>query len=197
MLKGFDKNGNIKDVIVTENGAIKVAMEGGGEAQQTVVTNTSENPVPVNVQNSSITVGNTSSNAIPVDLQNASIIVGNTSSSAVPVNMQNASIIIGNTAQSPVPVDVTNAEEIETTLNASVQTVGTTATTIAVNKKVTSIDVANYSESAYVTIIIGQFQAIVGNNIATSLVINSNVENISLTATEDNTKVQIVVKGVI
>lgn len=159
MLKGFTDNGELKDVIITEDGAIKVAMQGGGgEAQQSVITNTSENPVPVNIQNQSV--------------------------------------IVGNTVQSPIPVNVTNTEEIETTLNASVQTLGTTATTIAINKKVTTIDIANYSETANITISIGQFQAVIGNNIATTLSINANVENISLSATEADVKAQIIVKGV-
>ena len=172
MLKGFDENGNLKDVVVTEEGKVKVKLE------------------------DSVTVGNTSSNAIPVNMQNESIVVGNTSQNAVPVNMQNASIIIGNTAQSPIPVDVTNTEEIETTLNASVQTVGTTATTIAVNKKVTSIDVANYSATASLTITVGNLQYVVGGNIAVSLPVNKNVTNLGLVSNEADTKVQIIVKGV-
>jgi len=159
MLKGFDENGNVKDVLVTEDGAIKVTMEeSGGEVQQTVVTNTSENPVPVDLQNSNI--------------------------------------MVGNTVQSPVPVNITNTEEIETTLNASIQTIGTTATTIAVNKKVTSIDIANYSETASITVTVGNLQYVIGNNIATTLTINANVDNISLSSTEADTKVQIIVKGV-
>ena len=50
---------------------------------------------------------------------------------------------VGNTDENPVPVK--EVKDIETTLNASIQTVGTTATTIAINKKVTQIDIANYS----------------------------------------------------
>jgi hypothetical protein len=140
MLKGFTDNGELKDIKVTENGELKVAMGGGGgETQQTVVTNTSENPVPVNV---------------------------------------------------------TNIQDVETTLNASLKTVGQTVSQIAVNKKVTTIDIANYSETANVTITVGNLQAVIGNNIATTLTINANVDNINLVATEDNTKVQIIVKGV-
>lgn len=84
----------------------------------------------------------------------------------------------------------------ETTLNSSVQTVGTTATSISINKKITSIDIANYSESANVTLTIGNTQYVIGSNIATTLTINKDVTDISLASTEANTKVQIVVKGV-
>lgn len=189
MLKGFDENGNVKDVLVTEDGAIKVAMEeSGGEVQQTVVANTSENPVPVDLQNQSILIGNTNTNAVPVNVQ---------SSNPIPVNVQNPNMLIGNTLANPVPVNVTNAEgEVEITLNASVQNIGTTATTIAINKKITSIDIANYSETSNITVTVGNLQAVIGSNIATTLTINANVENISLSATEANTKAQIIVKGV-
>lgn len=87
-------------------------------------------------------------------------------------------------------------QEVETTLNASVQTVGITATTVAINKKVTSIDIANYSETASITLTAGDVNATIGTNIATTLVINKDITNISLTSTEADTKVQLVVKGV-
>lgn len=138
MLKGFDEKGNLQDVLVTEDGAITVAME-GGDTRDVVIDNTTENPIPI---------------------------------------------------------DITNEIVEEKTLNASVQTVGTTASTIAINKTVTTIDIANYSDTANVTVGIGTSQYVIGNNIATTLTINENVENILLEATEDNTKVQIVVKGV-
>lgn len=84
----------------------------------------------------------------------------------------------------------------ETTLNASIQTVGTTASSVSINKKVTSIDIANYSETANVTVGIGNASYVIGANIATTLVINKDVTNISLTSTEADTTVQIIVKGV-
>lgn len=87
-------------------------------------------------------------------------------------------------------------KKVETTLNASIQTVGTTATTVAINKKVTNIDIANYSETADITVTIGDLVATIGANIATTLVINKDVTNISLTSTEADTKVQLIVKGV-
>lgn len=86
--------------------------------------------------------------------------------------------------------------ETETTLNASMQTVGTTATTISINQKVTTIDIANYSETADVTIGIGNNSYVIGSSVATTLTINKDVTDISLTATATDTKVQLVVKGV-
>jgi len=158
MLKGFDKNGNVKDVLVTEEGAIKVVLESGGEAQQTVVTNTSENPVPVNIQN--------------------------------------PNMLIGNTLANPVPVNVTNTNEVETTLSSSIQTIGTTAATIPINKKVTTIDIANYSATANLTVTVGTSQFVIAENIAISLPINKSVTNISMVSNEADTKVQVIVKGV-
>lgn len=84
----------------------------------------------------------------------------------------------------------------ETTLNASVQTVGTTASSISINNKVTSIDIANYSETASITVGIGNASYVIGANIATTLVINKDVTNISLQSTAADTTVQIIVKGV-
>ena len=84
----------------------------------------------------------------------------------------------------------------ETTLNASVQTVGTTATTININKKVTTIDVGNYSEDANVTIGIGNTTYVIGGSVATTLTINKDVTDITLTSTAADTKVQLIVKGV-
>lgn len=89
-----------------------------------------------------------------------------------------------------------SAVATETTLNASIQTVGTTASSISINKKVTSIDIANYSESANVTVGIGNASYVIGSNIATTLVINKDVTTISLQSTAADTLVQIVVKGV-
>lgn len=88
------------------------------------------------------------------------------------------------------------SQEVETTLNASVQTVGTEATTIAINKKVTQIDIANYSEEANVTLTAGGISAVIGANIATTIKLNKQVDNISLVSTAADTKVQLVVSGV-
>lgn len=88
------------------------------------------------------------------------------------------------------------SQTIETTLNASVQTLGAAATTIAINKKVTQIDIANYSETANITLSAGGITAIIGSNLTTTIKLNKQVDNISLTSTEENTKVQLVVSGV-
>lgn len=157
MLKGFNKDGEIRNVLVTDEGEIMVkGAEGGGqwETQQAEIINTSENPVPVELQGS-INIGNTNLNPIPVVLP----------------------------------------EDTQTTLYSSVEEVTNTPTTIAINKKVTTIDVANYSDNNSVTITIGQKEYEIGNNITTTLFINDNVTNIVLEATQ-STKMQIIVTGV-
>lgn len=105
-------------------------------------------------------------------------------------------IEINNTSSNPVPVTVADQSEVETTLNASLQTVGTTATSISINKKVTTIDIANYSETADVTLTIGTTSYVIGSSIATTLTINKDVTNISLVATAASTKIQLIIKGV-
>lgn len=85
---------------------------------------------------------------------------------------------------------------VETTLDARVQIVGTEAVTIAVNKKITSIDIANYSETADLILTADDLSATIGNSVATSLAINKIVDNITLVSTQSNTKVQIIIKGV-
>ena len=103
-------------------------------------------------------------------------------------------IAVNNTEENPIPVK--EIKENETTLNASIQTVGTEVSVIEVNKKVTEIEVANYSETADVTLNINSENFVVGSNIATSLPINEIVESISLNSTEDQTKIQLIIKGV-
>lgn len=93
-------------------------------------------------------------------------------------------------------VNEESSQEVETTLNASLQTVGTTATTIAINKKVIQIDIANYSEEANVTLTAGGISAVIGPNVATTIKLNKQVDNISLVSTVADTKVQLVVNGV-
>ena len=103
-------------------------------------------------------------------------------------------IIVNNTEDTPVPVK--EVKENETTLNASVLTVGAEASVIEVNKKVTEIEIANYSETANITMEVGTLNAVIGSNIATSFPIGKDIENISLQSTEEGTQVQIVIKGV-
>lgn len=117
MLKGIDENGNLQNVFVSEDGAIKVKLDGESTDNKT-----------------------------------------------------------------------------EKTILSNVFTVGTTSTAIEINQKISNIMVANYSETADVTI---NNEYKVGSNLAVELPINSHIDNISITSTEDNTKIQIVVKGVI
>ena len=122
MLKGVDENGNLQNVYVSEEGALKVNLEGAVATEQT-----SDN---------------------------------------------------------------------EITILSEVLTVGTTATSKTINKKVTSIMVANYSETSDVSIAVGENTLQVGTNLALELPMNEQISNLSITATEDSTKIQLVVKGV-
>lgn len=167
MLLGVDSNGVLRNVKVTEDGKIMVELGGSG-SNTTIVGNTSENPVPVN---GSVSIDNES--AIPVS--------GN-----VTIANQNA-----------IPVSGTvNVNNIETTLYAGVMTVGLQAQTIGVSKKVTQISIANYSESADVTVEVDNKSYVIGSNIATDLTIGKVVGTVGLSATEADTKVQYVIKGV-
>ena len=84
----------------------------------------------------------------------------------------------------------------ETTLLVDNLSIGSEAQEIAINKYVTEIELANYSETAKLTVAIGDIEATIGESIVTSFPINAEVENISITSTEENSKVQIIVKGV-
>lgn len=84
----------------------------------------------------------------------------------------------------------------ETTLISNLLNIGTTATSVAVNKEVTNIMVANYSETAELTINDGATDFKVGPNLAIEMPINKQVTNLSITSTTADTKVQLVVKGV-
>lgn len=165
MLKGFDENGNMQNVKVSEDGEVFVKTSGentGNTTTQAEITNTEANPVPVEIKNQQ---------TIPNEIK-----INNTTENAIPVSIQGI--------------------ETETTLNASVQNVGTEATTIAINKKVTQIDIANYSEEANVTLNAGGISAVIGANIATTIKLNKQIDNISLVSTIANTKVQLVISGV-
>jgi len=111
-------------------------------------------------------------------------------------NMRN--VIVKDDGSIPVSFAENSGElnSKETVLNASILTVSTEAQTVEVNKKVTAISIANYSESADVTMSIGEKQYIVGANLAIDYPINLTVNTVSLVSTEDNTKVQLVIKGV-
>lgn len=127
MLEGFDENGNLRGVKVSENGELHVIMNGGSGSGQ-----------------------------------------------------GGGSTII---------------QSNETTLSAGIITAGTTEQTIGVAKKVTEISIANCSETANITVSVGQKNFVVAPNLAVDLPINNTVTEIGITSTEADTKVQYVVKG--
>lgn len=86
--------------------------------------------------------------------------------------------------------------KVETTLKAEIINVGIATQTIDINKKVTSISIANYSETANINIEIDGIIYVVGANIATELPINKEISVINISATAANTKLQYIIKGV-
>lgn len=86
-------------------------------------------------------------------------------------------------------------ESKETTLYAGIMTAGTQEQTIGVNKKVTEISIANYSETANVSVSVDNANYVVASNLALDLPINKSVGNVGISATEADTKVQYVIKG--
>lgn len=124
MLKGFDKNGNIQNVILNEDGSIPVQMSNGGA------------------------------------------------------------------------VEVVQTSDQETVLNASIVMLSTEVHTITVNKKLTVISIANYSDTADITMTIGTKTYQIGAGLAIDFPINEVVESISLVSTSADTKTQLVIKGV-
>ena len=93
-------------------------------------------------------------------------------------------------------VETSSIQDKEVVLNSSVLTIGIEATTIAVGKKVTSNMIANYSETADITVNTGSSNLQVGANLALELPVNLEVQNLTITSTEADTKIQLVVKGV-
>lgn len=93
-------------------------------------------------------------------------------------------------------VAVTQTSDKEVTLNASILTLSTTEQSITIGKKVTMIMIANYSETADVSIIIDNTTYQVGANLALELPMNITIDSLILLSTEDNTKIQLVIKGV-
>ena len=141
MLKAINENGEMKNLITNEDGVLRVEVinegESGGGNNNTVVTNTDQNPVPIK-----------------------------------------------------------NVEK-ECTIKSNILTVGTAASTVDINQKVTSIMAANYSDEADITINTGSQDLKVGANLAIELPINADIASLSITSTVDNTKMQLIVKGVV
>jgi hypothetical protein len=90
-----------------------------------------------------------------------------------------------------------SGNEKETTLYAGVSTIGVNEITIGVNEKVSEISVANYSETANVSVSVDNKNFTIGSELALDLPINKMVGTIGLSATEENTKVQYIIKGFI
>nr|DAO22399.1 MAG TPA: hypothetical protein [Caudoviricetes sp.] len=93
-------------------------------------------------------------------------------------------------------LETTSSKDREITLIASVLSIGTEEQSIVVNKKVTSIMAANYSETADITLNAGGTDLQIGANLALELPVNLQVENLTIVSTEADTKIQLVVKGV-
>ena len=87
-------------------------------------------------------------------------------------------------------------ESNETTLYAGILTLDTTEQTIGVTKKVTEICIANCSETGNVTISIDENNYTIAPNLAVDLPLNKTVGIVGLSATESDTVVQFVIKGV-
>lgn len=125
--------------------------------------------------------------------------IGNTEDNPIPVKVISgvdipSEIGINNNIENPIPIK--EIKDIETTLQAGLITVGTEAITTSINQKVTDISIANYSETADISMTIGEKTYQIGANLAVDLPINAVVSDISLISTEADTKIQLVVKGV-
>ena len=214
MIKAVTENDELVNVKATKDGKLMVETSGGEEGttgdNEVKIINEEANPIPAKITNpvsipESFKINNEETAPVPTKVTNPVTIpnnfkVNNEDSAPVPVKVISGittptEIKINNTSDSAVPVAL-QGQEVETTLNASIQTIGTEATSVAINKKVTSIDIANYSDEADLTVTIGTLTATIGANISATLPINKDVTNISLTSTAADTKVQLIVKGV-
>ena len=130
MLKGYDENGNLRNVKVTEKGEILMKVAGSGDEG--------------------------------------------------------------------LNVNISNADKLatkETTLYAGVANIGVNEITIGVSEKVSEISIANYSETASVSMSVDNKNFVIAPGMALDLPINKVVSIVGLSATEEDTKVQYVLKG--
>ena len=111
-------------------------------------------------------------------------------------NLQNVNVSEDGAISVKIDGTIEQTSDKEVTLLSEVLVVGTSATEKNVNKKITSIMVANYSETSDITIAIGSQNLEIGANLALEFPLNVQVSSLNITATEDNTKMQLVVKGV-
>ena len=86
-------------------------------------------------------------------------------------------------------------EKIRKTIACDKAVVGTTATSIAVNKYVSQIKIANYSETASLCVVINNNTYNINSNIVVEIFINANVTDISITSSEDNTAIQYLIES--
>lgn len=107
-------------------------------------------------------------------------------------------VILNDDGSIPVKMEgeIQQTSDKEITLNASIQTLSTEQTTITIDKKVTMIMVANYSDTSDVSIIVGEKTYQIGAGLALELPMNIVIDTLVLTATEEDTKIQLVVKGI-
>ena len=111
---------------------------------------------------------------------------------------------IQNTEENPVPVKIVTGDRVEVVqtsdqevvLNASIVMLSEEPQEIVLGKKVTVISIANYSDTADITMNIGEKTYQIGAGLAIDFPINSTTENISLVSTAVDTKTQLVIKGV-
>ena len=87
--------------------------------------------------------------------------------------------------------------EVVTTLYAGVITVGTEEISVGVSQKVKLISVANYSETANITINVDEKYYTLGPNMIVDLPINKTIGTVGFSSNEANTKVQYVIKGIV
>lgn len=111
-------------------------------------------------------------------------------------NLQNVFVDEDGALKMKIEGMIEQTSDKEITLLSEILNIGTTATSKVINKKITSIMIANYSDTSDVSVQIGENTLKVGANLALELPLNIQVSNLNVTATEDNTKIQLVVKGV-
>lgn len=104
-----------------------------------------------------------------------------------------------------VLIEIADGEKIDvnkttTTLSANVVTVGTVESTVEVTGKVSQIGIANFSETATITVKVTgagyEKSFVIGSRLAVDLPINKELTQVAITSTEEETKVQYVIKGV-
>ncbi len=111
-------------------------------------------------------------------------------------NLQNVNVSEDGAVKVQMEGTVEQTSDKEIAVISEILTVGTTSTSKSINRRVTTIMVANYSETSDVSMNIGEKVLQIGANLALELPINAEIANLGITATEDSTKIQLVVKGV-